>query len=78
MIWLHYTRSIREWKEGKNFLTFSFFEGSKDVEVKECGARLICDEDIRQEADVSMLQGLPTPTQHGGAMYLAGRTRHSS
>ncbi|GKB52042.1 NB-ARC domains-containing protein, partial [Tanacetum coccineum] len=34
---------------------------NKDVEVKECGARLICDKDIH----LSILQGLPTPTQLG-------------
>ncbi|GKB26385.1 NB-ARC domains-containing protein [Tanacetum coccineum] len=69
MIWLCYTRSIREWKEAKNFVTFSFFEeNNENVEVKECGVRLICDEDIEQEAHLNMLQGLPTPTQHGGML----------
>ncbi|GKE95916.1 NB-ARC domains-containing protein [Tanacetum coccineum] len=34
MIWLCYTRSIREWKEAKNFVTFSFFEeNNENVEV---------------------------------------------
>ncbi|GKE58961.1 NB-ARC domains-containing protein [Tanacetum coccineum] len=67
MIWLRYRRYTWGWKEAKNFVTFSFFEGSKDVEVKECGVRLIC-----KEADLSMLQGLPTPTQHGGILGLNG------
>ncbi|GJW63555.1 NB-ARC domains-containing protein [Tanacetum coccineum] len=68
MIWLHYARDTREWEEAKNFVTFSFFE--EEVEVKECGVRLICDEDIEQEAESSMLQGLPTPTQHRGFLGL--------
>ncbi|GJT54086.1 NB-ARC domains-containing protein [Tanacetum coccineum] len=72
MIWLHYTRSTWEWKEAKNFVTFSFFEknNNEDVEVKEFGVRIICDEDIQQETDVSMLQVLPIPTQHGGVLRL--------
>ncbi|GKE09370.1 NB-ARC domains-containing protein, partial [Tanacetum coccineum] len=66
-----YTRYTRIWKEAKKFVTFSFFEkNNEDVEVKECGVRLICDEDIEQEADKRMLQGLPTPTQHGGFLSL--------
>ncbi|GJU07242.1 NB-ARC domains-containing protein [Tanacetum coccineum] len=71
MIWLCYTRYPIEWEEAKNFVTFSFFEkNNEDVEVKECGVRLICDEDIEQEADLSMFQGLPTPTHHGGILEL--------
>ncbi|GJS68274.1 NB-ARC domains-containing protein [Tanacetum coccineum] len=67
MIWLHYTRNTRGWEEAKKFVTFSFFEeNNEDVEVKELGARLIYDEDIH----LSMLQGLPTPTQHGGILGL--------
>ncbi|GJR62799.1 NB-ARC domains-containing protein [Tanacetum coccineum] len=73
MIWLCYKRDIERWEEANNFVTFSFFEGSKDVEVKECGVRLICDEDLEKEADLSMLQCLPTPTtQHGGILRLYG------
>ncbi|GJX08279.1 NB-ARC domains-containing protein [Tanacetum coccineum] len=72
MIWLHYNMDIQGWKEAKNFVTFSFEEDNEDVEVKECGVRLIRDEDIKQEADLSMLQGLPTPTQHGGVLRLDG------
>ncbi|GJY78867.1 NB-ARC domains-containing protein [Tanacetum coccineum] len=71
MIWLSYTRDTWGWKNAKNFVTFSFFEeNNEDVEVQECGVRLICDEDIEQEADLSMLQGLPTPTQDGGMLRL--------
>ncbi|GJU96096.1 NB-ARC domains-containing protein [Tanacetum coccineum] len=71
MIWLHYMRSTREWKEANNFFTFCFCEeNNEDVEVKECGVRLICEKDIEQDADLSMLQGLPTPTQHGGSLSL--------
>ncbi|GJV18209.1 NB-ARC domains-containing protein [Tanacetum coccineum] len=74
IIWLHYRRvKTGAWKEAKKFVTFSFFEeNNEDVEVKECGVRLICDEDIQQEADLSMLQGLPTPSQHGGKLDLRG------
>ncbi|PWA76345.1 NB-ARC domains-containing protein [Artemisia annua] len=73
MIWLHYKKSTWRWEEAKNFVTFSFEENNEeDVEVKECGVRLICDGDIEQEADLSMLQGLPTPTQHGGMLGLTG------
>ncbi|PWA38040.1 NB-ARC domains-containing protein [Artemisia annua] len=73
MIWLHYTRNTCEWMEAKNFVTFSFEENNEDVEVKEMGVRLICDGNIEQEADLSMLLGLPTPTQHGGFLSLIGR-----
>ncbi|GKB35742.1 NB-ARC domains-containing protein [Tanacetum coccineum] len=73
VILLHYTKSTWEWKEAKNFVTFCFAENNEDVEVKECGVRLICDEEIQQEADLSMLQGLPTPTtQHGAMLGLIG------
>ncbi|GKA96177.1 hypothetical protein Tco_0818272 [Tanacetum coccineum] len=72
MIWLHYIRGRRwGWKEAKNFVTFSFFENNEDVEVKECGVRLIYDEDSQQDVTMlSMLQDLPTPSQLGGAMTL--------
>ncbi|GJS74797.1 NB-ARC domains-containing protein [Tanacetum coccineum] len=72
MIWLHYTNNRWGWAEAKNFVTFSFEENNEDVEVKECGVRLICDEDIQRGRDLSMLQGLPTPTQHGGMLGLTG------
>ncbi|PWA75712.1 NB-ARC domains-containing protein [Artemisia annua] len=73
IIWLHYTRSTRRWKEGKNFVTFCFEENNEDVEVKECGARLICDGDLQQDdTNLSMFQDLPTLSQHGGAMSLSG------
>ncbi|GJU82286.1 NB-ARC domains-containing protein [Tanacetum coccineum] len=77
-IWLHYTRYIEGWEEAKNFVTFSFEVNNEDVEVKEFGVRLICDEDIEQEAHLSMLQGLPTPTQHGGKLGLRGRINRIS
>ncbi|GJS90202.1 NB-ARC domains-containing protein [Tanacetum coccineum] len=71
MIWLCYMRLSRGWNKAKKFVTFSFFEeNNEDVEVKECGVRLIYDEDIEKEADLSMLQGLPTPTQHGGVLCI--------
>ncbi|GJW85859.1 NB-ARC domains-containing protein [Tanacetum coccineum] len=46
MIWLRYRRMDRwewGWKNAKNFVTFFFEENNEDVEVKECGVRLICD-----------------------------------
>nr|GEU32208.1 hypothetical protein [Tanacetum cinerariifolium] len=72
MIWLHYNRDTLGWKEAKNFVKFCFEYDNECVEVKECGVRLIRDEDIKQKADLSMLQGLPTPTQHGGVLRLDG------
>ncbi|GKA96971.1 NB-ARC domains-containing protein [Tanacetum coccineum] len=68
MIWLHYTRDIWKWKEAKNFVTFSF----EDFEVKEMGVRLVYDEDIQKERNLSFLQGLPPPTQHGGFLCIDG------
>ncbi|GKG01469.1 hypothetical protein Tco_0306174, partial [Tanacetum coccineum] len=80
MIWLHYTRIDRwEWENAKNFVTFCFGENNEGVEVKECGVRLICDEDIQQGAESSMLQGLSTPTQHhGGFVGLYGEVAFSN
>ncbi|GJZ34432.1 NB-ARC domains-containing protein [Tanacetum coccineum] len=63
MIWLRYTRGITRWEEAKNFVTFSFEENNEDVEVKECGIRLICDGDVHQD--------LPTLSQHGGAISVS-------
>nr|GEX43817.1 NB-ARC domains-containing protein [Tanacetum cinerariifolium] len=71
MIWLHYRRDTKKWKEANNFVTFGFKENN-ELEVKEVGARLVFEEDLEQEADLSMLQGLPTPTQHGGILSLNG------
>ncbi|PWA97516.1 NB-ARC domains-containing protein [Artemisia annua] len=76
--WLHYTNSDTwGWKEAKNFVTFSFEENNEEVEVKECGARLIFDQDLQQEDVTSMFQDLPTPSQHGGAIMLGGWYRGS-
>ncbi|GJW42677.1 NB-ARC domains-containing protein [Tanacetum coccineum] len=73
MIWLHYTGDTKEWKEANNFVTFYFEENNEDIEVKECGARLVCDGDLEQDVtNLSMLQDLPTLSQHGGAMCLSG------
>nr|GEV60852.1 NB-ARC domains-containing protein [Tanacetum cinerariifolium] len=44
------------WEEAKNFVTFGFEENNEDVEVKEFGVRLICDEDLELEADLSILE----------------------
>ncbi|GJR15877.1 NB-ARC domains-containing protein [Tanacetum coccineum] len=77
MIWLHYERVTQEsWKEAKNFVTFCFKENNEDVEVKECGVRLICDGDLQQGLTyLSMFQDLP---QHGGAMSLDSLYGHSN
>ncbi|GJT99588.1 NB-ARC domains-containing protein [Tanacetum coccineum] len=73
LIWLNYSRDTREWKEAKDFVTFCLEENNEDVEVKEWGVRLICDEDIQQGTD---LMSLPTPTQHGGMLSLGGVDAH--
>ncbi|GJW57682.1 hypothetical protein Tco_0104413 [Tanacetum coccineum] len=77
MIWLHYERVTQEsWKEAKNFVTFCFKENNEDVEVKECGVRLICDGDLQQGLTyLSMFQDLP---QHSGAMSLDSLYGHSN
>ncbi|GKA18185.1 NB-ARC domains-containing protein [Tanacetum coccineum] len=74
MIWLYYKQLTWEWKEAKKFLTFSFFEeNNEDVDVKECGARLIYAGDSQQDVTyLGMFQDLPTPSQHGGAINLNG------
>ena len=43
--------------------------------MKECGVRLICDEDLQQEGVTnlsSMLQDLANLKQHGGAIHCYG------
>ncbi|GKF28047.1 hypothetical protein Tco_0094389 [Tanacetum coccineum] len=77
MIWLHYDKNTQfrqRWKEAKNFVTFSF-EENEDIEVKEVGVRLICDEDLKQDTSY-MLQDLPTLSQHGGVVRLSGPIGH--
>ncbi|GKA84310.1 NB-ARC domains-containing protein [Tanacetum coccineum] len=69
MIWLHYTRELWKWKKAKNFVTYCFDE-NETIEVKECGARIVCDEDLDQEGDLSMFEDVPTLSQHGGALCL--------
>ncbi|GJV61067.1 hypothetical protein Tco_1467167 [Tanacetum coccineum] len=54
MVWLHYTWNTSEWKEAKNVVTFCFDEDS-GVEVKEFGARLICDGDLEQDVTNSII-----------------------
>ncbi|GJT63275.1 NB-ARC domains-containing protein [Tanacetum coccineum] len=72
-IWLHYTLDTRKWKEAKNFATFCF-KGDEGYEVKECGARVVCDEDLEQDTNLSMLQDLPALSQleYGGLINLSG------
>ncbi|KVI01332.1 hypothetical protein Ccrd_020398, partial [Cynara cardunculus var. scolymus] len=65
IIWFGFETLVsREWKEAKNFVTF-WFEDDDDFEVKECGFRLVFDEDIEEETNFSLIQELPTPTQEG-------------
>ncbi|GKB68964.1 NB-ARC domains-containing protein [Tanacetum coccineum] len=74
MVWLLYYRRRRlwEWKEAKNFVTFSFLEkNNEDIEVKECGARVVCHGDLQQD-DITNLGVLQDPSQHGGAISLTG------
>ncbi|GKA91399.1 NB-ARC domains-containing protein, partial [Tanacetum coccineum] len=66
MIWLHYTRYTKSWKEAKNFVSFCFRE-NEGYELKEFGARLVCDEDLEQDTNLSMF---PTLSQHGGGVTL--------
>ncbi|GKA49899.1 hypothetical protein Tco_0742972 [Tanacetum coccineum] len=54
MVWLHYTWNTSEWKEAKNVVTFCLNEDN-DVEVKEFGARLICDGDLEQDVTNSII-----------------------
>ncbi|GJZ45966.1 NB-ARC domains-containing protein [Tanacetum coccineum] len=75
MIWLHYTtREIWKLEEAKNFVTYCFYE-DEDIEVKEMGVRLFCDEDLDQQVDLSMFEDLPTLSQHGGVLCLFGGYR---
>ncbi|GKD12645.1 NB-ARC domains-containing protein, partial [Tanacetum coccineum] len=70
MIWLHYTTSeLEKLEEAKNFVTYCFFE-DETIEVKECGVRLVCDEDLDQEGELTMFEDVPTLSQHGGALCL--------
>ncbi|GJR76953.1 hypothetical protein Tco_0089318 [Tanacetum coccineum] len=73
MTWLRYktlTSCDYEWKEVKNFVTF-YLEEDEDIEVKEMGVRLVCDEQV----DLSMFRDLPTLSPHGGngMISLSGR-----
>lgn len=62
--WFHYSTSNPSWMDAKNFVTFSF-RGFANIEVKECGVRIICQEDIMEEKSLNMMQGLLNPTQDG-------------
>ncbi|GJU07245.1 NB-ARC domains-containing protein [Tanacetum coccineum] len=72
VIWLRYTRDTRGWNKAKNFVTFSLRENNEDIEVKECGIRLICDEDFQQDV-TNLFPDLPTPLQYGGGISLSPR-----
>ncbi|GJY99574.1 NB-ARC domains-containing protein [Tanacetum coccineum] len=74
MIWLPYTTLTtdpwEEWKKAKNFVTFGFEENNEYIEVKECAARVVCNEDLEQDVtNLCMLQDFP---QHGGVIILTG------
>ncbi|GJZ24052.1 NB-ARC domains-containing protein [Tanacetum coccineum] len=70
MIWLHYTtKEIQKLKKAENFVRFCFDE-DEDFEVKECGVRIVCDEDLDEDVDLSMFEDFPTLSQHGGALCL--------
>ncbi|XP_071703724.1 disease resistance protein Roq1-like [Rutidosis leptorrhynchoides] len=71
MIWLEYTVYIYVWKfiKAEKFVTFTFVE-NENVEVKECGVRLVYDEDRQKGFELSMIQDIPTPTQDGGVFFL--------
>nr|GEX12043.1 NB-ARC domains-containing protein [Tanacetum cinerariifolium] len=71
MILLHYVTRNRRWELAKDFVTFSISR-DEDFEVKMCGVRLVCDEDM----DSSMIDQLPTPTQDGGTFTQTGRPKN--
>ncbi|KAL8240035.1 hypothetical protein R6Q59_013390 [Mikania micrantha] len=64
--WFHYSASKPGWMEAKNFVTFSF-RGFSGIQV-ECGARIICEEDIQCS---SSMQSFLTPTQDGSVFHLS-------
>ncbi|XP_024964214.1 TMV resistance protein N-like [Cynara cardunculus var. scolymus] len=70
MIWFCFTTWVDpNWQEAKNFVTFSIVHDD-DLEVKECGCRLVFDEDIEETTNFSLTQDLPTPTEEGGAIQM--------
>ncbi|GJS45354.1 hypothetical protein Tco_0595475 [Tanacetum coccineum] len=54
--------------EAKNIVMFSFSDFT-NIEVKECGTRIICKQDI-QETSLNMTHGLLSPTQDAGLFHL--------
>nr|XP_043615780.1 disease resistance protein RPP2B-like [Erigeron canadensis] len=73
MIWLCIMIPGFGWNKAKNFVTFSFGDNNEDVEVKECGVRLVCDDDEdfpeEKETILSMIQHLPPQTQPTGGYF---------
>ncbi|GKA16496.1 putative F-box/LRR-repeat protein 23 [Tanacetum coccineum] len=75
------SRNLRQFDFGhwssisKNFVTFSFEENNEAYEVKECGARLLCDGDSQDVTNLGMFQDL---SQHGGAMNCSGPYGYST
>ncbi|XP_024967316.1 TMV resistance protein N-like [Cynara cardunculus var. scolymus] len=78
IIWFRFTiNGSQKWMKANNFVTFSF-EDNDDFEVKECGIRLVFDEDIQgDETNLSITRDLPTPTQDGGDIHLWRNARYT-
>nr|XP_043616216.1 disease resistance protein RPV1-like [Erigeron canadensis] len=72
MTWLHFKTCNSEWKEAKNFVTFSFRD--EDIELKECSVRLICDQqqDLKEEQEtvLDIIQQLPPQSLYTGLFRL--------
>ncbi|KAJ9566477.1 hypothetical protein OSB04_002443 [Centaurea solstitialis] len=66
-----------QWVKAKNFVSFTF-EENEDAEVKECGVKLVFDEDIQgEETGLSLTQDLPTLTQDGGYISIWDSHRYT-
>nr|XP_043631492.1 disease resistance protein RPV1-like [Erigeron canadensis] len=62
MIWLHYyTPKVEAWEKAIDFISFSFIT-EVDIELKECGARLLCDEEDMEDQQryLGMIQDFPS------------------
>ncbi|KVI07687.1 hypothetical protein Ccrd_013952 [Cynara cardunculus var. scolymus] len=73
--WIHSKHRHRSWQKAKNFVTVSIGHDD-DFEVKECGFRLVFDEDIEEETNFSLIQEFQTPTQEGGAIKMRRNNQH--
>ncbi|GKC24149.1 NB-ARC domains-containing protein [Tanacetum coccineum] len=80
MIWQHYEKNTctQRWKKAENFVTFCFKENNEDIQVKEFGVTLLYHGDLEQDVtNLSMLQDLPTLSQHGGSINFIGSRGHT-